>query len=177
MRGPKHWDFVSEHKQTADGQYVYVGDYYILHGHSEAKKRLGLLWALAFVTVIGSGFINAAGLNNSFYVIIPFVAEVACVFALSWEIIRLLYNKNGEFKSYYYNKLVNNVPAASAILSAAAAVGFICSTVFLFLHGFEGKIIQCIIYLLLKTASLIIGILIYRYYKTLEWEKKEKNND
>ena len=172
MKGPQGWDYINEYKRTADGQYVYTGNLYILHDAPNVRKRMGLLWALAFVTVIGSGFINAGGMQNSFYVIIPYIFEAVCIFAMSWHVIRLICTKD-DFKEYYYNKIVNGLPASSFILFVSAAIGFIASVVFDITHRFDGKMLLCILYLVSKLVSFALGVLIYRFYKTVEWEKRE----
>jgi hypothetical protein len=101
MKGPKGWDYLNEYKQAADGQYVYTGNLYVLHDSGNVRKKIGVLWALSVAAVIGSGLINAGGMNNSFYVIIPYIIEVICAFALSWHVIRLIFTK-GDFKEYEF---------------------------------------------------------------------------
>ena len=175
MKGPKGWDYLNEYKQTADGQYVYTGNLYVLHDAGNVRRKIGVLWALTVLAVIGSGLINAGGMNNSFYVIIPYIIEVICAFAMSWHVIRLIFTK-GDFKEYYYNKIVNGVPASSFILCISAAAGFIASVVFDILHSFDGKMLLCILYLISKLVCISFGVLIYRFYKTVEWEKRETHN-
>lgn len=175
MRESRHSKYLGEYKMAADGRYIYTGNLYLLRDAKNVRKRIGLLWALAVAAVIGSGFINAGGMNNSFYVIIPYIFEVICVFALSWHVIRLLWTKD-DFKEYYYNKIVNGVPASSFILCISAATGFIASVVFDIIHRFDGKMLLCILYLVTKLVSLALGIVIYRFYKTVEWKKRETHD-
>ena len=175
MKESKHSKYLGEFKMAADGKYVYMGKSFTLTDKDDFKK-LCAIWLCTFASVIGSGFINAAGLNNSFYVIIPYIGEVICIFALSWQVVRLVWNK-GVLKEYYYNKFINNVPAASAILCFFSAAGFIASTVFMILHGFEGKAAQCIVYLVLKLVSAALGAVIYRLFKALEWSSDEDKHN
>ena len=175
MKESRHSRYLGEYKMAADGQYIYTGSSFALENTNGEMKKLCVLWICSLLTVIGSGFINAAGLNNSFYVILPYIGEVACLFALSWQIIRLLWNK-GELKEYYYNKFVNSIPAASAFMSVFSGAGFIGSVVFIILHGFEGKPVLCVLYLILKLTVLALGALTYRFFKTINWEKKEHSN-
>lgn len=172
MKESKHSRYLGEYKMTADGKYVYTGNSFTVSDRAELKK-LCALWLCVSAAAVGSGFINAAGLNNSFYVILPFVGEIVCVFALSWQMIRLIWNK-GTLKEYYYNKFINNIPAASSLLSVFAVAGIIGSSVFLILHGFEGKAVQSVIYLVLKLADAALGIAIYRRFKRLGWISDEK---
>ncbi len=162
---------LNDFKMNAEGKYIYTGAVYTLQNHKQAGVRLGLLTAFAFLSVISSGFINAAGLNNTFYVIIPYILEVVCLFTLCWNTVRLLWAR-GKFREYVYSPVKNRIPSASLALGIFAGLGFICSVLFMVLHGFETKPVQCIIYLILKAADITLAIIIYKYFPTLIWEQK-----
>lgn len=163
--------YLNDFKMNAEGKYIYTGAVYTLQNHKQAGLKLGLMTVAAFLSVTGSGFINAAGLNNTFYVIIPYILEIVCLFALCWNTVRLLWAR-GEFREYVFSPVKNRIPSSALTLAVFAGLGFICSVLFMIFHGFEAKPVQCVIYLILKAADLTLAILIYKYFPTLVWEQK-----
>ena len=170
MKGRKRWDHLNDFKRTADGQYIYSGKSYTADGFSRFKKKYIPLLLSAVLSTSASGFINAAGMNNSFYVILPFIAEVICLFVLTWNSVRLLWAK-GVLREYIYSPVKNNVPASSFFVTVFAAIGLIGSLIFMLLHGFEGKPVQCVMYILLKIVSGVCSLLLYKVFKKTEWKE------
>ena len=166
--------YLNDFKRSANGEYVYTGNVYLFGDYKDSGIKLGALCGLCFASVIGSGFINAAGLNNTFYVIIPYILEVACLFALCWNTVRLLWAK-GELREYIYKPVTRGIPSSAMALSIFAGIGLICSIIFILINGFEKKEIWCIIYFILKIADFIFGILIFRLFKTFAFKQKEQS--
>ena len=171
MREYKGKSYLKEFTSDAEGNYVYTGAHYTLDGDAKRTNlRLALLFAAVFAAVLGSGLINAAGMSNTFYVILPYVGEVAAMFALGWNTVRLV--KSGErVRAYVYFAVKSRLPAGALLTAAFALVGLVCSAVFLILHGSEGKPVQCAVFFVLKLVAAALGFLTYRYFKSLKWEK------
>ena len=171
MLSPRKYKFLDNFRPGADGRYVYTGDTYTLKG--DRKKSyliMSLLCAAIALLTVGSGFINAAGMNNTFYVIIPYVGEIICMFVILWNSTRIIY-AGQNVRAYIYEPCVPRVYSGALALSVFSLIALIGSVVFTVLHGFEGKTLQCIIYWVLKLVTVPFGIALNRFVRKLEWEK------
>ena len=169
MKTSKRWGYLNDYQKTAAGDYVYTGRVYTVGGNAKRYRRT--LAALSFgaaAVVIASGCINAAGLSNTFYVILPYIGEVTGAFVLCYNTVRLL-AAGEQVKAYVRDALEKYLPPAAWILIVSAAVSLVASPVFLILNGTEEKPLQCALYLVLKVAALTLGILTRRQIKALRW--------
>lgn len=176
MKTSKRWGYLNDYKKTADGTYVYTGAVYTLAGDS--KRYRTVLSALCFgaaAVVVGSGCINAAGLSNTFYVILPYIGEVTGAFALCYNTVRLL-AAGKQVKAYVRTALEKYLPPSVWILIVSAAVSLIASPVFMILNGTEGKPFLCGLYLFLKAVNVVLGLFARRHIKTLSWMEQPSNH-
>ena len=172
MKYSKKSQYLNEYKLDDNGKYVYRGKYYSINESPEAIKKIYIrLWIINAVligAVIGSGCINAAGMNNSFYVIIPFIAEVAMLFAYSWNSISLL-TQGYKVKEYVYKKSFSKLSPVSMGIAISAAIGFICSLIYVISNGFNNQIVGCISYLILKVFVFCSAFYASRYTASIKW--------
>ena len=59
--------YLDDFKKNGNGQYEYTGRIYGLTDYKNMGLKLAVLCFLCLSSVIGSGFVNAAGLSNTFY--------------------------------------------------------------------------------------------------------------
>ena len=171
MKTSKRWGYLNDYQKAADGGYVYTGRVYTL---ADGKRYRTALTALSFgaaAVAVGSGCVNAAGLSNTFYVILPYIGEIAACFALCWNTVRLL-AAGTQVKAHVRDALEKYLPPAALALIVFAAAGLIASPVFLILHGTEGKPLQCALYLAAKAADLALGVLARRHIRRMRWEEQ-----
>lgn len=125
--------YLDDFKKDASGNYVYRGDVYKYSGGEKSFRRLG--WELIAVSaviaaaVIGAGFSDTPAMLNCFYVIIPYIAEVAFAALSVWAVIRIVYGGE-ELRSYVYKHSVRAIPWRTTALIIAAGAGAAAITVF-----------------------------------------------
>ncbi len=174
MKSPKKNSYLSDYKQNAEGKYIYTGIYYSVNG--ERKKQIiisALYGAALIVTVLVSGLMNAGGMSNTFYVIIPYILEVSALFALIWNDVRLVYS-GGKLKEYVYTAVSKFLPLSAVLLSVFSFIGLICSFLFLILNGTEGKTFQCIVYLVLKFITGITALCARNHFKNINYQAETR---
>ena len=175
MKTSKRWGYLNDYKKNAAGEYVYTGRVYAL---GDGKRYRAALSALAFgaaAVAVGSGCINAAGLSNTFYVILPYIGEIAAVFVLCWNTVRLL-TAGQQIKAHVRDALEKYLPPAALALIVCSAAGLIASPVFLILNGTEGKPFLCGLYLFLKAVNVVLGLFARRHVKALSWTEQPSNH-
>jgi hypothetical protein len=171
MLSPRKYKFLDSFRPGADGKYVYTGDTFALKGnYKSAYLKMSLMCIALALCTVGSGFINAAGMNNTFYVIIPYAGEIICLFVILWNSTRIIY-AGQNVRAYIYEPCVPRIYSGALALSVFSLVAFVGSVVFTVLHGFEGKTLHCIFYWFLKLITVPFGIALNRFVKKLEWEK------
>ncbi len=173
MKNPKKWDYINDFKMTADGKYTYMGDWYCVADKESYRKTYIFFSLIAFINtglVIATGLINAAGMNNTFYVILPYVAQVCSVFSLLWKSIRLI-SSGKKIKAYVYETAVQGIPAALISLFIFSLVTLLSSVIFLILHGFEGKTALCVLFIILQILTALSAFLSKNFYKKQRWAK------
>ena len=173
MKNPKKWDYINDFKLTADGKYTYMGDYYSPEGDRSYKQvyiQYIFIACICTALVIASGLINAAGMNNTFYVILPYVAQVCSVFALVWKTIRVV-SSGEKVKAYVYETAVVRLTPALMSLFVCSLITFFASLLFIILNGTENKTILCISYLILQAVTAAVSFTSRLYCRKIKWVK------
>lgn len=114
-------DFV----KNPDGSYVYAGKMW--HADPARRRRmlieLWMLLAVMLLAVLIPGFVTAAGLQNTFYVIIPYVFWLMSDFLLVYTLGNMTFGGN-PLRDYVYERSVSCyhfrtvLPLAGAALTA-----------------------------------------------------------
>jgi len=166
--------YLNDFKKNEAGEYEYQGVLYAFADSEEARKRaytkLWLLLALTAAAVIGSGCVSGAGILNTFYVIIPYIGEISCLFALTHYHFKLL-TKGDEVREYVYTKTHPRMAPAAMLLAFFAIVGFAMSLLYSILSGFADGAVNTVVYLVLKAVSAALALIYRNAFSKLEWIK------
>ena len=172
MSRGKRWEHLNDFKKNDDGKYEYRGSYRVFAGDKAAqKKEYALLWALlaaAVASSVGSGCISGAGITNTFYVILPFLGEICCLFVLTWNHCKIL-TKSDKIKSYIFKSADSIITYASAITVFFAVAGFITSLIFSVSTGFKDGTVNAAVYLALKILCAASALIYRARYLKCEW--------
>ena len=103
-RKQRHKAYLDQHVKDENGGYRYVGEWYRLQGgQTRLYPFLGLV-LLAGAAIVASGCITAAGLKNTWYVILPYIFEVSLHFAMAWQAVRLASGR-GSLKAFVFEEV------------------------------------------------------------------------
>lgn len=158
----------------ANGRYVYRGDTYRFAGSASERCRayaaVGAFALLSLAASVAAGCIPAAGMENCFYVILPWLVSVICDLLLALSACRLLLSSD-PLRAYVYRKSAELLPSratASAIAPAACLLG---ETVYLILNGADGKIPLVLLFIALLLLSSASAYLLRRRATALRYER------
>ena len=170
----KKREYLNDYKLTASGEYVYTGKYYTyadIESGGKRRRNLIFLSAVILFAVVASGCINSSGMNNTFYVILPYIAEVAATFALCYNVVRLAYQKN-DIKAYVYKPVVKNIPDSLKSLMLFSAISFVATIVYYIIHSIKGNLDYSVAYPIIKALIFGLAFLTLKVFKSICFEEK-----
>lgn len=174
--------YLNDFKLNAAGKYEYFGNHYKWDNPDRSRRSmLTLAWsviAACSAVTVASGCNTAAGMANTFYVILPYVAEVASLFSVVWGACRLTFG--GEpLREYIYRETVPKLPLRSLLAAISALVGLVGSLIFILLNGFEGQGLLSVAHIMSKLAVAALAMWLHRIWKDFRYScdnlKKEAN--
>lgn len=174
MAKKKRKEYLNDFKLNESGKYSYQGNFYCFAGdEAQRKKAYGAQWlffaALAAASV-ASGCLSGGGITNTFYVIIPYIGEMSALFALAWNLVKLL-TKGGEIREYVYQSAHPKIPVAAMLMAFFAIIGGVLSLVFSVTSGFKDGVLNAVLYVALKSVSAAVALVFRNYFNRLEWMK------
>ena len=171
-RGRRPW--LDDIKLEDSGKYAYKGSHMKFSGNALQRKRffltLGLCMGGAAVCTVAAGCLNVGTLDNTMYVLIPYMIEVVAAVAFLWSAVRLLLGGD-VLRSYVFDQTVKRLPVLAAILALGAAATLIGAAVHLGLHKTIN--VPCAVYLLLHAAVCALSLLSLNALRNAAWESIE----
>ncbi len=161
-----------EHYQVnAGGEYVYTGKYLKYQNTGKSRKRALLeLWGVAAAMtacVITCGCIPAPGMVNTFYVLIPLMAEIVLAVTCLWALGQIT-AEGDPMKEYVYEDSVKKLPGRFLATAVFAGITILTELLFLILSGGMGLLAAVV--LLLQAAALALALLGRRLMGKTRWE-------
>ncbi len=169
--------YLNDFQRNVAGDYIYAGDLYACGASREEIKQqkqfLGLLTFLLAAAVIAGGCINAPGLHNAFYLIIPLVFEIGATGSVTSAVLRFL-SSEPPLREYIYKRSVEALPRRALFEAVFAGIGLLCETVYCIIN--KKFVLMAAVYLILKTASIALCFLIRKNAVKYSWTKTDNHN-
>lgn len=160
------------------GEYIYEGECYACRMAEAERKKLRLrLWALAALSTLSAtagGFIPAPGMQNCFYVLLPYVGELIGSVSVVWAFAKLGSNWES-VREYTYERTVTVLPQRTALVMFFAALDLVGECVFLLRSGSGGRGGFAVLFCLLKLLSFLSALTIHRAIRRTTWDKIPKS--
>ena len=169
-RGPRA--YLDDYVPGVNGEYVYTGKVFIYTGEKPWKKAIKELWLYSlagFLSVLICGLLPVTGLNNTFYIIIPWLASFAGGGSVLWAMIRLT-NSGPGVKEYVYKDTVNALPLRSAFSAVCGGVAAILQAARLVATAAFTGAVYDIIFLLLMSWGCVCFTTVRKKAKEMSFE-------
>ena len=161
------------------GEYVYDGALYACQSSEEKQHRIKrAVWgmvAILIVAVIAGGCIPAPGMQNCFYVLLPYLGEVVAAASVVWALAKLGTDWR-EVREYNYEKSVAVLPVRTVVAAGFAALGIVCEGIFFFTNKPADKALFALLYVLLKLIVLLCALGVRAKIMQAEWDKIPKKD-
>ena len=171
--------YLNDFHPNLAGEYIYSGTLYACALDETAqrgmRRALAALAAVQLAAVIASGSIPAPGMQNSFYVILPFLGEVVAAASVVWALAKLGTDWR-EVREYNYEKSVAVLPVRTVVAAGFAALGIVCEGIFFFTNKPADKAFFALLYVLLKLIVLLCALGVRAKIMRAEWDKIPKKD-
>ncbi len=169
--------YLNDFHPNLAGEYIYDGALYACQSDPDTqKKSRRRLWgctALLLLAALLSGSIPAPGMQNCFYVILPFLGELIAAVSVVWAVVKLGRDWSA-VREYVYERTVPALPGRALCVAAFAVAGILCELLYVILSGHGGQLFYAFLFVILKVISLICALTIRRKLKSLNWAKVPK---
>ena len=132
--------YLNDFHPNLAGEYIYSGVLYACALDETAqrgmRRSLRALAAVQLAAVIASGSIPAPGMQNSFYIILPFLGELIAAVSAAWAIFKLGSDWNA-VREYVYERTVPVLPRRALAAAILAFLGIFTDSNLLFVGYFE----------------------------------------
>lgn len=173
MLGKGKKSSLEQYQRNAAGEYIYTGKYFTCTADGTTRRRtLFQLWLLMGAMAGGSvavGLFPAPGTTNTFYVLIPMVAEIILAMSCLWALGQL--SAGGEpLKEYVYGVSVKKLPGRLTAVTVLAGLTALMELLYLLLNGGWGAAVMAV----LGLEGLAAGLSLWAKYliSTLKWVEK-----
>ncbi|MFU2433819.1 MAG: hypothetical protein ACM678_08150 [Clostridiales bacterium] len=162
------------------GEYVYDGALYACQSSEEKQHRIKrAVWGMAailIVAVIAGGCIPAPGMQNCFYVLLPYLGEFLGAASVIWALAKLGMDW-GTVREYNYKKSVAVLPVRTAVTAVFSLLGIVCELIFFFVNDHAGQTFFALLYVLLKLIALLSALVLRAEIMQAEWDKLPKKDN
>ena len=166
--------------RDVSGNYIYTGTCYVCRAADGERaallRRLWLLTAVMVVSVVTGGCIPAPGMGGSFYLLLPYMAEVGLTGSIVWAMTRWQ-AREYPMRAYVYKATVKALPGRCMAEAVLAGAGAAAEVVYLLLSGAGGHGLMAALYLLLKAVSVAAALSARRLVLQSRWEPEEGNSE
>lgn len=167
--------YLNDFRLGEDGEYSYAGaKYNPLPQNGKSVKRafceISAVSAVCTILSVIGGCIPSAGMLNCFYVIIPFICEIASVVSVLWIVCRMMYH-GFPLREYVYKATAEKMSDRCRFPMIFSGLGLACTLIYIFLNGFDNQIFVTLIYLLIKVNIFLLFFILRRMYARIIWQK------
>lgn len=173
---PGKRDYLKDYYTDAAGKVIYTGALYRYAGEQPYKTMLVRLWVLgaaAALAMAAVGLVPAAGIMNTFYVILPYLVGAMSGVSILFALFTI--SRGGDpMQARPYKQGVQALPGRTALMQVFAAVTAVGEAAFLLLNGADDSIGWDIIVLVLCAAAFLAGGLLRKTFFSINWVESRK---
>ena len=168
--------YLDDYQINEQGEYEFQGVLYRWEVPEKRKEVIRSLWLFltaAAVLMLAAGCIPAPGVNNMFYLLLPYAIGLGfCV----WSAMALgrMSAEADPMREHVFKTSAGRLPV---IFLLAAMMGIICviaEAVHLVMHTGEGKILYGILFIVMEAAAVFLLITGRRTLRGLSWRREEQ---
>lgn len=167
-------EYLNDYQKNVNGEYIYNGlkyDYVNKKGRSKKQWiiELAVLNIIAFVVMLVPGFILVPGMNNCWYVLLPYGAGLIMTGYLIVEIIRLAWTKE-QIKAWDYDKVAARLPKLIVFTLIVLPISLIGELIYIITNGAGGMIAGIIVFYACHIIAACAAAFMRRITAEVTWK-------
>ena len=168
--------YLADFRKDATGNYVYTGNVYEFDGEESERKKyiagIGALCVSCAALATAQELLPGTKMNNTFYVLIPWLIQFLSAASVVWAFARLAYGGR-KLREYVYEATVKKLPVRSLITMVFCFATVAAEIVFICINGFGERVAAAA---LRPSLSLINGIVSLILHLLVKREPRYRNN-
>lgn len=169
----KKRQYLKDFQQTASGEYIYTGNVFSYAGqksYGSVRLSLGILCLWMAAAIVVCGCIPAAGMHNTFYVILAYLACLISIATVCWAVVRLLM-AGKSVREYILEETTGKLPLRCLFVVVFAALSLVAELAVMIFGSEKGTTAASILYLVLMALIAGLSLWLRRVVISMEWEK------
>lgn len=167
--------YLDDFKKTASGDYSYEG---ALYGMPEEGRKRILIRLWSFLCGIGvllllCGCIPAAGMDHSFWALLPYAADWIAFAFVCGSMYRMTAGGN-PLREYVYEASVKKLPHRLRAMELCTALTIAGDVIYLIRNGFGGKVLYTGLFLFLEALIILLALAMDRQLLKMDWKLCDK---
>ncbi|MBR6917842.1 MAG: hypothetical protein IKN38_06620 [Clostridia bacterium] len=160
--------YLADFTKDATGNYRYTGTVYKFDGGDDERRRLfvtlGALTVLSVALATAQEFLPGTKMNNTFYVILPWLFQFLSSITVTWAYVRTAYG-GANLREYIYKASAKKLSAATAILAGACFATVLAEIIFICINGIGQQAWAVILRPSLSLVNGIVSVLLHLLVK------------
>lgn len=172
----KNRSYLEDYQINEQGEYEFHGVLYrweVPEKRKEVIRRLWLFLTAAAVLMLAAGCIPAPGVNNMFYLLLPYAIGLGfCV----WSAMALgrMSAEADPMREHVFKTSAGRLPVTFLLAAMMGIICVIAEAVHLVLHTGEGKTLYGILFTVMEAAAAFLLIAGRRTLGGLSWRREEQ---
>ena len=168
--------YLDDYQINEQGEYEFQGVLYRWEVPEKRKEVIRSLWLFltaAAVLMLAAGCIPAPGVNNMFYLLLPYAIGLGfCV----WSAMALgrMSAEADPMREHIFKTSAGRLPVTFLLAAMMGIICVIAETAHLVLHTGEGKILYGILFIVMEAAAAFLLIAGRRTLGGLSWRREEQ---
>ncbi len=178
----KRRSYLGDITLDAEGRYAYTGVELVPTppngiGTGAMYGIIAGLSAAAVLFCIIGGCIPAAGMQNTFYVILPYIFEISFAVSVLWAALRMLWHgrETGKLRKYVWEATYGQLGVRTVLTVIASAVCAAATVLFIILSREPIHIPATVVFFITKAATIFTVVLLRRFSKRIAWETEQRS--
>lgn len=166
-------EYLNDFKLQDGGEYKFEGEIFTVQTDDwdGLRKNIWFRTALVIVLVLVSGFLPSAGMINTFYVILPYMAEVVTAALFVWGIYKMTKGTE-KIRSYIYEKTYPRFHGQLFVITVLSAMVSVGEVIHLLIDGAGDRLVFTIVNILIQVLVFLVSGNLMRFLDAVSFAKE-----
>ena len=156
--------YLADFRKDAAGNYRYTGNVYAFDGEETERRsyvrKVGILAILTEVLAASQEFLPGTKMNNTFYVLIPWLLQFLAASSVVWAFARLAWG-GSRLREYVWEKSDRKLPVRSLLVLVFSGATVIAEVIFICINGLGERVAPAALRPSLSLINAAVSLLLH----------------